>query len=58
MSVDQQDCLACPYPRYKDGLVVFCDVCIRRILDEQSEETNNESEAQNDYKSKSDQGPE
>ena len=28
----------CPYPRYKDGSVIFCDVCIRRILDEQKEE--------------------
>ena len=27
-----------PHPRYKDGSVIFCDVCIRRILDEQKEE--------------------
>ena len=26
-----------PYPRYKDGSVIFCDVCIRKILDEQKE---------------------
>lgn len=32
------DCTNCPYPRYKDGSVIFCDVCIRRILDEQKEE--------------------
>ena len=32
------DCTTCPYPRYKDGSVIFCDVCIRRILDEQKEE--------------------
>ncbi len=31
------DCTTCPYPRYKDGLVIFCDVCIRKILDEQKE---------------------
>ena len=32
------DCTTCPYPRYKDRSVIFCDVCIRRILDEQKEE--------------------
>ena len=32
------DCTTCPYPRYKDGSVIFCDVCIRKILDEQKEE--------------------
>lgn len=31
------DCMTCPYPRYKDGSIIFCDVCIRRILDEQKE---------------------
>lgn len=31
------DCATCPYPRYKDGLIIFCDVCIRRILDERKE---------------------
>jgi len=31
------DCTTCPYPRYKDGAVIFCDVCIRKILDEQKE---------------------
>ena len=29
------DCTTCPYPRYKDGSIIFCDVCIRKILDEQ-----------------------
>ena len=31
------DCTTCPYPRYKDGSAIFCDVCIRKILDEQKE---------------------
>ena len=31
------DYTTCPYPRYKDGSVIFCDVCIRKILDEQKE---------------------
>ena len=31
------DCTTCPYPRYKDGSVIFCDVCIRKILDKQKE---------------------
>ena len=25
------DCTDCPYPRYKDSRVIFCDVCIRKI---------------------------
>ena len=31
------DCMTCPYPRYKRGHIIFCDVCIRKILDEQRE---------------------
>ena len=31
------NCMTCPYPRYKDESVIFCDVCIRRILDEKKE---------------------
>lgn len=31
------DCTTCPYPRYKDRSVIFCDICIRKILDEQKE---------------------
>ena len=31
------DCTTCPYPRYKDRSVIFCDVCIQKILDEQKE---------------------
>ena len=31
------DCTTCPYPRYKDGSIIFCDVCIKKILDEQNE---------------------
>ena len=31
------DCMTCPYPRYKDRSVIFCDVCIRKILDGQKE---------------------
>ncbi|MCB6414111.1 hypothetical protein LI221_03360 [Faecalimonas umbilicata] len=36
-SQKKYDCTTCPYPRYKDGSIIFCDVCIRRILDEQNE---------------------
>ena len=28
------DCMTCPYPRYREGNVIFCDVCIRRIIDD------------------------
>ena len=29
------DCTTCPYPQYKCGHVIFCDVCMQKILDEQ-----------------------
>ena len=29
------DCLTCPYPRYKSGHIIFCDVCMLKILEEQ-----------------------
>ena len=38
------DCKTCPYPRYKDGSVIFCDVCIRRILDEQKKKKHKDLE--------------
>ena len=28
------DCLTCPYPRHKTLELIFCDVCIRRIMEE------------------------
>lgn len=28
------DCLTCPYPRHKTPELIFCDVCIRKIMDE------------------------
>lgn len=28
------DCLTCPSPRHKIPELIFCDVCIRRIMDE------------------------
>lgn len=31
------DCTNCPYPGYKGGGVIFCDVCIREILDKKKE---------------------
>ena len=36
-SPKKYDCTTCPYPRYKDKYTIFCDVCIRKILDEQRE---------------------
>ena len=45
------DFTTCPYPRYKDGAVIFCDVCIRKILDEQKEK-NERKEQQNEYRKK------
>lgn len=43
------DCTTCPYPRYKDGSLIFCDVCIRRILEEQKEKKENDLERQGDF---------
>ena len=37
MNDKKYDCTTCPYPRYKDRHIIFCDVCIRKILDEQKE---------------------
>lgn len=31
------DCATCPYPRYKEGTVIFCDVCMQKILDRKKE---------------------
>ena len=32
------DCTTCPYPRYKDGAVIFCEGCLRKNFEEQKEE--------------------
>ena len=34
-SPKKYDCTTCPYPRYKCGHVIFCDVCMQKILEEQ-----------------------
>ena len=33
------DCLTCPSPRHKTPELIFCDVCIRRILDKHKTKT-------------------
>lgn len=43
------DCTTCPYPRYKDGAMIFCDVCIRRILDEQKKKKRSDLERQGGF---------
>jgi hypothetical protein len=48
MSVNDKkkyDCKTCPYPRYRDRLVIFCDVCIQKILDEQKEKKQKKEDA-------------
>lgn len=40
------DCQHCPYPRYKTPEHIFCDVCIRRIMDHHK----TEMEVHNDTK--------
>ncbi len=45
------DCTTCPYPRYKDGSIIFCDVCIRKILDEQKAKKERKKQP-SDYDSK------
>lgn len=44
MSDKEYDCLTCPYPRYRSANLIYCDVCIQRILD-QYQERMNHSEA-------------
>ena len=36
------DCATCPYPRYKEGTVIFCDVCMQKILDRKKEKQRQE----------------
>lgn len=42
------ECLCCSVPGYRDNTVIFCDVCVKKILDNmrrkqaQEEEGNNE----------------
>ena len=36
------DCATCPYPRYKEGTVIFCDVCMQKILDRTKEKQRQE----------------
>lgn len=39
------DCLTCPYPRHKTPELIFCDVCIRRIMDEHYAKENREKKS-------------
>ena len=36
------DCATCPYPRYKEGPVIFCYVCMQKILDRKKEKQRQE----------------
>lgn len=36
------DCTTCPYPGYRDKKIIFCGVCIRRILEELEEKKRKE----------------
>jgi len=35
MKDKKYDCKTCSYVRYRDKKRAFCDICIRKILDEQ-----------------------
>ena len=39
------DCLTCPYPRHKTPELIFCDVCIRKIMDEPCAKKNREKKS-------------
>lgn len=39
------DCLTCPYPRHKTPELIFCDVCIRKIMDEHHAKKNREKKS-------------
>lgn len=32
------DCTTCPYPAYRSSSIIFCDVCMRKVLDTAKEE--------------------
>ena len=36
------DCATCPYPRYKEGTVIFCVFCMKMILDRKKEKQRQE----------------
>ena len=40
------NCLACPYPRHKTPELIFCDVCIRKIMDEHQAKKNREKKSE------------
>lgn len=43
MSAEKKyDCTTCPYPGYRDKKIIFCGVCIRRILEELEEKKRKE----------------
>lgn len=31
------DCTTCPYPSYREGNIIFCNECIRKIMEEKKE---------------------
>ena len=39
------DCLTCTYPRHKTPELIFCDVCIRRIMDKHQAKKNREKKS-------------
>ena len=32
------DCMTCPYPRYRCGHIIFCDVCMQKVLEEKKKQ--------------------
>lgn len=34
----EYNCLTCPYPRYRTPELIYCDVCIRKIMDKHQAE--------------------
>lgn len=50
------DCKTCPYPRYREGNIIFCDVCMRRILDEKKNRKSSERSAADHGSGKTDDG--
>ena len=39
------DCTTCPYPRYKDRSMIFCDEYKKKILDEQNRKKQRKDDA-------------
>lgn len=41
------ECLCCTVPGYRDNTIIFCDVCVKKILDNMRRKQAQEGEEEN-----------